>query len=239
MAASASSWNDEQVRAFVDGQLDAASAARLASQVQQDLALAERVARQRALRRQGVKEPAAQPAAPAPAATEPVAMQPAPAAQGGKARSAPSLVWWSVTLAAVVIAALAGWSVPRESDQTFIPDANGLAAGGRLAKALDERISAEGSKEGGVLVSLSFRAGDGRYCRTFSLDTGIDGLACRNGRTWQVESIGRPPQDAQAGPYREASSELSPSVIAALSRWQAGNALTPEEERRVRDNDWQ
>ena len=119
--------------------------------------------------------------------------------------------------------------------------ADGLAAGGRLAQALEERIAAEGSKAGGVLVSLSFQAGDGRYCRTFSLDTGIDGLACRSAQQWQIEAIGRSPraEPAAAATAREVSSELSPAVIAAISRWQAGDALTPEQERRVRERDWQ
>src|SRR5690606_20753372 len=122
-----------------------------------------------------------------------------------------------------------------------IADERGLMASGSLAQALTARISAEGSKAGGVLVSLSFRAGDGRYCRTFSLDTGIDGLACRSDAGWLIESIGRSPD---AGPdlpisARQPSSELSPSVLAAISRWQAGNALAPEDERRMRDSGWQ
>jgi len=222
MSTTGTHWSDAQVRAFVEGTLDAPAAAQLGAQVQQDLALAERVARQRAQRRQsGAPE---------------AASAPRPASSGHRL---PTPLWWGVTLVAVVIAALAGWKLPRGTgDATLLPDANGLAAGGRLAQALDERIAAEGSKAGGVLVSLTFQAGDGRYCRTFSLDSGIDGLACRDGTQWRVESIGRSPEQAPAGPYREASSELSPSVIAAISRWQAGDALTPEQERRVRDQGW-
>lgn len=221
MATTGSHWSDAQVRAFVEGTLDASATAQFSAQVQQDLALAERVARQRAQRRQaGASEAGGAP-------------RPAPSTHRG-----PAPLWWGVTLAAVVIAALAGWSLPRgKSEQALVPDTNGLTAGGRLAQALDERIAAEGSKAGGVLVSLTFQAGDGRYCRTFSLDSGVDGLACRDGTQWRVESIGRSP--APGGPYREASSELSPSVIAAISRWQAGDALTPEQERRVRDQGWQ
>ncbi len=222
MAAAGTSWSDAQVRAFVEGQLDAEATAQFSAQVRHDLALAERVARQRALKKH-------------PGGTQAVGTPASP-----QSRRVP-IMWWPAAALAVVIAALAGWSLPRGSDEALQPDADGLAAGGRLAQALEERIAAEGSKAGGVLVSLSFQAGDGRYCRTFSLDTGIDGLACRSAQQWQIEAIGRSPraEPAAAATAREVSSELSPAVIAAISRWQAGDALTPEQERRVRERDWQ
>lgn len=212
-----STWSDEQVRAFVGGQLDAQTAARFSAQVQQDLVLAERVARERSHRRQA-----------ATGATAPT----------HDARGAPSLPWWLGAAACAALAALAGWKLPRNTNASLLSGTSGLVAAGPLARALSERISAEGSKEHGMLISLSFRAGDGRYCRTFSLTAGIDGLACRSGMIWQVEATGRSPAADQAGPMRQPSSDLSASVLAAISGWQAGNALTSEEERRLRDAGW-
>lgn len=240
------SWSDDEVNAFVDGELDTETAARFAAQVRQDLALAKRVARQRGLRsRLG-------------AAFNPVLAEPVPerllqAMQGessaatpiGKARRAgqrttPGPVWWSAAAASVLLAVLLGTRLPRGDDASLVADESGLLAGGVLASALGERISAEGSAAEGVLISLSFRAGDGRYCRTFSLDTGVDGLACRDPQGWRIEATGRSPA-ARTGTddeYRQASSQLSPAVLAAISRWQAGDALTREQERAVRDNGW-
>ena len=229
-------WSDEQVRAFVDGRLDAPAAARFSAQVQQDLALAERVARERSQRKAaGSADTAGTPQD----RTGTAGAQPAgtgtPVADG---RAAPSLPWWLGAAACVALAVLAGWKLPRHTGAALVSNAGGLAAAGPLAQALTERISAEGSKADGILISLSFRGGDGRYCRTFSLAAGIDGLACRGSASWQVEATGQSPAADQVGPLRQPSSDLSASVLAAISRRQAGNALTSEEERRVRDAGW-
>lgn len=237
-----STWSDEQVRAFVDGQLDAQTAARFSAQVQQDLALAERVARQRSRQRQSGTGTGTGTAAEGTRMPEGASATPA-ASSGTRvsahaAYRAPSPAWWLGATGCVALAVLAGWKLPRDTNASMVSGASGLVAAGPLARALSGRISAEGSKEDGVLISLSFRAGDGRYCRTFSLLAGIDGLACRSELIWQVEATGRSPAADQAGPMRQPSSDLSASVLAAISRWQAGNALTSEEERRLRDAGW-
>jgi hypothetical protein len=244
-------WSDAEVRAFVDGVLDAHTASQFAAQVQHDLALAERVARQRALKRRlaVVPDAAADNAArmhatgeslidatPASQALElPAEQAPRPPQHG-----APSTLWWVGTAVVAALAVLLGWKLPRTLTDPVVPHPDGLAASGVLAEALAARISADGSTDGGVLVSLSFRANDGRFCRVFSLATGIDGLACRSRDGWIVEATGRSPAVTTWPPEapRLPSSALSASVLAAISRWQAGNALTPEEERLVRDNGW-
>jgi len=238
MVASRASWSDEQVRDFVAGRMDAAASAQLSAQVQHDLALAGRVARERALRRG---------AAPAGVAPMPPAVAPAdvaPVVDATPERSEgrpPSAAWWILALLAMLLAGFAGWWLARPGDAPLVADDNGLRAAHRLEQALSTRIAAEGSTSEGVLVSLSFKASDGRYCRTFSLDVGMDGLACHDGREWRVEAIGRSPEVAPSGDggVRLPSPSLSPSVLSAISRWQAGNALTPEEERRVREPGWQ
>jgi hypothetical protein len=240
-------WTDEQVAAFADGELDAKDTARIQLAMRQDLALAGRVARQRALRArisrhfdtvlgEAVPERLLQAVAGKGGAATPIGAARRPAAR----LVAPRPLWWSAAAASVLVAALLGWLLPRGGERLLVAGAAGLVADGALDAALTERISAEGSSAGGMLVALSFRAGDGRYCRTFSLDTGLDGLACRGADGWVVEAIGRTPaRESGAAPeYRQASSALSPSVLAAITRWQGGDALTPEEERRVRASGW-
>lgn len=243
----AHAWSDAEVQAFVDGELQADQAARFTAQVRLDLALAQRVAQQRALRAKLAD------------AFNPVLREPIPErlldAMQGKAgaatpigasrhtrarHGAPGPLWWSAAAAGIIAAWVIGWRMPRAVEEPLMSGPSGLQAGGILAEALSQRLSAEGSKEHGVLVSLSFKAGDGRYCRTFSLDSGIDGLACRNADAWQIVATGRLPTDdtAVGRTYRLASSELSPAVLAAISRWQAGDALTREQERQVRDSGW-
>lgn len=240
-------WSDEQIAAFVDGELDAQDTAQIQLAMRHDLALAGRIARQRALRarisrhydtvlREAVPERLTQALEGKGAAATPIGA----ARKAGARLVAPRPLWWSAAAASVLVAALVGWLLPRGADSVLVPKEAGLMASSVLDAALTDRISAEGSTTSGVLVSLSFRAGDGRYCRTFSLDLGIDGLACRAAEGWVVEAIGRSPagEAAATQEYRQASSALSPSVLAAITRWQAGDALTPEEERSVREAGW-
>lgn len=242
-------WTDGEVSAFVDGVLEPEAATQLAVQVQQDLALAERVARQRASRRKpAVAGVVASDAPAAHDADEPAgdALPPSLAADPGlpppaatAPHGAPSALWWGGTAVVAALAVLLGWKLPRTLTDPVVPHPDGLAAGGALAEALDRRISAEGNTDAGVLVSLSFRASDGRYCRIFSLSSGIDGLACRSRDAWMVEATGRTrtdplPPDAP----RQPPSELSAAVLAAMMRWQAGHALTPEQERHARESSW-
>jgi hypothetical protein len=240
-------WTDEQVAAFVDGQLDAQDTAQIQAAMRHDLTLAGRIARQRALRArisrhfdavlgEAVPERLTRALEGKGGAATPIGA----ARKSGARLVAPRPLWWSAAAASVLVAALVGWLLPRGADSALVPTEAGLMAGNVLETALSDRISAEGSRNGGVLVSLSFRAGDGRYCRTFSLDSGIDGLACRTADGWVVEATGRSPEGDTAitQEYRQASSALSPSVLAAITRWQAGDALTPEEERSVREAGW-
>lgn len=239
-------WTSAEIHAFVDGELDATRAAQMQADARDDAELAAHIARQRELRaRLGT-------------AFDPVLDEPVPAQllrvlEGGSGAAtpisaarrrparlvAPRPLWWGAAAAGVLVAALLGWSMPRHVDAPLVSDEDGLLAAGALAEALTQRIAATRTSDAGVLVALTFRALDGRYCRVFSLDSGIDGLACRSGETWRVESIGRSPAgDTPVSEYRQASSALSPSVLTAITRWQAGDALTPEEERRIRDAGW-
>lgn len=240
-------WTDEQVAAFVDGELDAEGTAQIQGAMRHDLALAGRIARQRALRArisrhfdtvlgEAVPERLLQAVDGKGGTATPIG-----AARKSAARLvAPRAVWWSAAAASVLVALLVGWLLPRGAGRPLVAEDGGLMARGVLDAALTERIAAEGSRDDGVLVSLSFRAGDGRYCRTFSLASGLDGLACRGADGWVVEAIGRSPagDSAVAPEYRQASSALSPAVLAAITRWEGGDALTPEEERRVREAGW-
>lgn len=241
-------WTDGQITAFVDGQLDAQDTAQIQVAMRHDLTLAGRIARQRALRArisrhydtvlgEAVPERLLQALEGKGGVATPIGA----ARKSGARLVAPRPLWWSAAAASVLVAALAGWLLPRGAEPALVPTEAGLMASSVLDAALSDRIAAEGSREGGVLVSLSFRAADGRYCRTFSLDSGMDGLACRESAGWVVEATGRSPagETAAAPEYRQASSALSPSVLAAITRWQGGDALTPEEERQVREAGWQ
>jgi hypothetical protein len=236
-------WSDEQVQAFVDGELDAASRAQIEALLPHDAGLAARIAQQRALRAQllGAFDPVLD---------EPVPQRLLQAMEGSggvatpigaasrPARAASRQWWWGAAAAGVLAAVLVTWNFPRERNTALLVSASdGLHAAGALDQALSRQLSAAGPDDAGVQVSLSFRAGDGRYCRVFNLSSGIDGLACRTEDHWRVEATGRTVR-SPGDEYRQAASALSPAVLSAISSRQPGDALTPEQERGVREDGW-
>lgn len=235
-------WSDEQLNAFVDGELEAPDAARLAQQLPQDALLAARVERQRALRARLA------------AAFDPVLDEAVPARllqvlEGGSGvvtpigasgrrthATAPRGWWWGAAAASVLAALLIGWSLPRAGSTLLVPTDEGLLAAGILDEALSGQLAGE-TAAGGIHIALSFRDREGRYCRVFRLQSGVDGLACRGTAGWQVQATGSlAPQSADE--YRQASSALSPAVIAAIAGGQAGEVLTPEQESEGRATRW-
>lgn len=236
------SWDDAQIHAFIDGELDAAVAAQLAAACRQDAILNARVERQRRLR-------SALQARFDPVLDEPVPQRLLEAAKGVSAANVAPIgaarprrwvaqpLWLGALAASLVIGLAVGWFAPRDSGLPVRADSNGPIATGYLAAALSQALSTDGRNEDGVQVALSFRAGDGAWCRSFSLASGIDGLACRTGKGWRVEVTGWSP--APPGQeYRQATTPLSPAVLVAIQEKQAGDTLDVEQERQARDAGW-
>jgi hypothetical protein len=236
----ADGWDDDRIHAYVDGELDAFTAARLEAASAQDATLKARIERQRRLRRQLT------------ASFEPVLDEPIPARLLEAVKNSPANVtplhatrprpriqplWLGALAASLVIGLAIGWLAPRESGLPIAVGRDGLVATGYLDAALSQSLSSDGRTAKGVQVPLSFRASNGAYCRGFSLANGTDGLACRTTEGWHIEAMGQ----AAAGPaqdYRQAGSALSPAVLAAIGERQAGDTLDVEQEQQVRAAGW-
>lgn len=236
-------WPDEQVHAYVDGELDAARAARLEADLARDAALAARVERQRQVRALLRERFDAVLAEPVPARLHQAAaagaggvVTPIGAARTGRVARAP--LWWGALAASVLIGVMLGWNLPRESGLPFTRGADGLLARGELDEALTQRLSSDGTGSSVISIALSFQDNDGRYCRSFSLAGGVDGLACRGDAGWQVEVIGQSASPGTAGDYRQAASPLSRTVLDAISARQSGDVLAAGEEARLRASGW-
>ena len=111
-----------------------------------------------------------------------------------------------------------------------------LVATGAIAQALDRQLaSAPGG--GPVAVQLSFKAKDGRFCRSFSTAASA-GLACREaGGAWALQQVAAAAPVAGGG-MRQAASSLPPSVLAVVDGLMAGEALNAEQEKAARDAGW-
>ncbi len=235
-------WDDAQIHAHVDGELDAVLSAQLEAQCRADEVLAARVATQRRLR-------ALLGAQFDPVLAEPVPerlqqalqAQPATVTPIGAARpvrAAPHPAWWGALAASLVLGLMLGWQMPDRSALPMASGTNGPVATGALSAALSGQLSTDAGASG-IAVALSFRASDGRYCRSFSLRAGADGLACRTADQWRIEVMGRAQPAGGADSYRQAASSLSPAVLAAISALQAGDTLSSDEEKQLRDAQWQ
>lgn len=110
-----------------------------------------------------------------------------------------------------------------------------LVATGAIARALDQQLAS--APGGAVAVQVSFKARDGRYCRSFST-AATAGLACREADgAWALQQLAA----VDAGPgggMRQAASALPPAVLAAIDARMAGEALNAEQERAARDAGW-
>ncbi|WP_375248779.1 hypothetical protein [Sphingomonas sp.] len=188
----ADSVDEAMIIAWVDGELDDATAARVAARAAAEPALRELAERHRAMKARfaAAFDPLARsaqtvssPTSPAPAPIISLAAvraeRAAAAAPSGTARRG----WWGVG-GAIAASLIVGVVIGHNSrvpvglgDRT---DALALAA--PIGGALDRQLSGEA---GPIRVNLSFRAQDGRLCRRFT-GQHVAGVACRGPSAWQL-----------------------------------------------------
>jgi hypothetical protein len=247
-----SSWDDAAIHAYVDGVLDADAAARLEADSSSDAALAARIARQRELRASlkaefdpVLDEPIPQRLRDALAGPGPSSVV-APIGTARKERAAAtrprwSLREWGAVAATLAFGVLVGSLLFRGSSSLPLETQRGrLVAAGDLDAALSTQLAGAAPQGAPARIGLSFRAADGEYCRTFSLEAGTSGLACRREGRWAVELLeGAAAQPAPPGNFRQASSALSPAMLGAIKALGAGEPLTTDEERQRIGSGWE
>jgi len=166
--------------------------------------------------------------------------EPAPAAQvvdlgAVRTRRSGMSKWaaWGGMAATLVLGTLLGTRLaPSDGDGL---DHGRLVATGSIAHALERQLAS--ATDGPVAVQVSFKAKDGRYCRSFSTAASA-GLACREADdVWALQQVAAT-TPLPSGGLRQAASALPPAVLAAVDANMAGEALNAEQERAVRDAGW-
>ena len=213
--------------AYVDGETDPASRARLEAAMQSDPALAATVAAQQRLRAR-LRE------AYAPVLDEQVPTRLASAA-AGHGRTWPAPTWLAMAASLALGVLLATWWQADPRAPVRLADGELVAAGG-LGRALDRQLSAD-KDEDGIAIGLSFASAAGAHCRSFVLrDEALAGLACGSAGDWRVVALG---EAAPAGQnLRQAASALPPSVLAEVDARLEGEVMDQAAERRARDHGW-
>lgn len=236
---------DEELIAFLDGELPDDRLAAVEAALAADPALADRAealaASDHAVRAAFdavLKEPvppallaAATPATPAVidlAAVRAARQQERAAPVAGRLR------WWqpAALAASLAIGFVIGNGVPQSGDAAadplIIADAAGTRAGPTLAAALaGTRSGTDTTLPGGVLRPvISVRAEDGRLCRQFGIQqaqSAITALACRTGNQWQI--VVASSTAATRTDYALAAGPGEAAITAALEALGAGEPL--------------
>jgi hypothetical protein len=223
---------DERLIAYLDGELHGQDRAAFEAAMAADPALAEQVAQHRRV------------GALIADAYAPILHEPVPPRLGTLASAAndtdmarrprSALPQWAALAACLALGVVAGRELWPEQGP-LAAHGGQLIARGALEKALTTRLASE---DGAVKVGLSFKAKDGRYCRTFqSAADQMAGLACRRDGRWVAQTTTAWAPQAAAD-YRTAASAVPPAVLAAVDAMSSGEVLDAAAERAARDRGW-
>ncbi|WP_421789764.1 hypothetical protein [Hyphobacterium sp.] len=229
-------YSDEDILAYVDGEMPADEIAALEAAAANDPDLAARIDRQHKLARKIH-------ARYAPIANEPVperfadllGVEEAPQKQSASQQLKAVFARPLVAPAASAFASLAlglFFGAQVLGPEPGITGENNLA-GAQLARALS---SETGNAD--WTLPITFRDEAGRYCRVFQgAETRTSGLACRTGEGWAVELLTRSP-DSAAGGFQLAGSALPEELTAAIDARIEGDPLSPDDIVSALSADW-
>ncbi|MET0292595.1 MAG: hypothetical protein ABW136_09560 [Steroidobacteraceae bacterium] len=222
---------DEELMAYVDGELDADARARVEREMADDPVLRARIESQLDLKRRLA------------AHFDPVLNEPVPAALSASRSGRRGWQWqeWMAIAATLVIGVMLGPFVLRSSQPLPLMSAAGrVVAIGALETALMQKASGTGTDDG-MTIGMSFRDDDGSYCRTFAMNPGPAGLACREWGEWVVEVLARNPKARQGTggeTYRQAGTAFPAAVRNAVEARIKGEPMTAEQEAEANARNW-
>jgi len=242
-------FSDELLLAFVNGELAEPERAAVERAIRADPAIAARVAQHRARRSRvyGVVAGGRDTGGHAHAgahhgSAKIVQLDSIRAARFGPLVTPPPAPGWArrhwlavaAALGLGVLAGAAGWHALQGGGQLASLNASSgnLVAQGSLAEALSAQLASPGPS-GRVRIGISFLAKDGRYCRSFVMDT-TAGLACRDGSQWKMPLLVQGP----AGAAWMDGSVPPPAVVQAIKTRIDGTPLSSAAERTVQARGW-
>lgn len=237
-------YDDEILMRRIDGELSAQEGERIDAEALSDPELAARLARMRALRAAAREAFAVQPdprdqaLARLIAGAEPVATPWTKLARALGEAFAPrrAALWGGLAVATFIGGLMIGPLLAGRND-SFVLAPGGEIADAGLIRVLDHRLASEGADGDGRAVVLTFRDGDGRWCRTFQAgEAGVAGLACRENDAWSLRALA--PSAAGPGEIRTAGADTPAAVLAAVDASLAGDVLDAVAEAEARDAGW-
>ena len=233
--------SDEQLIAYADGELSGEELRAVEAALRTDPALQRFVAQQRALRQhievtfapllaEDVPDRLRQTLARAPLSWRWRLQQ----MFTGSRRP---LLWSGfATGAALAFGVLLGILIAPQGAFRVDPETGALMARGELSTALDRQLASTQGTD--IRIGLSFKAKNGRFCRTFEnagSKGSLAGLACRGTDGWAVAALAAAPTDNSA--YRMAGA-MPDTIRHAVAGMIAGEPLDAAAEKHARDAGW-
>ena len=248
-------WTDEQLSAFLDGELSPVDTDALARDMDADPQLAARAERLSVANTAFVESAAMIDAVPVSAKLK-AAMETAPAASKSadnviafRPRSVRAFLVEHRAIAASLLCAVTVWGAassmaPQTASDPFAPGPGGvIVASAPLYQILETAHTGEARPvSGGVTATpqLTFASADGQFCRQVALSSSGSSSAailCRDEDGWrpQVVAFGLP---KGAVDYQTASADRSPALEAFLDARMSGAPMTADEEARLLTSSW-
>jgi hypothetical protein len=241
---------DETLMAYADGELDEATRRTVEAAMKSDPAIAERIARHRALRSQlsgafdGVlEEPIPDRLRAAASATSAASVTELAAARPVR-QSEPARRWawkeWTAIAASLLLGLFVGRTVLQAPDSEYVA-ARGqeLFATGALEEQLSTQPSGGRLLDGRIAVVATFRNKTSEYCRAFntSAPQSVSGVACRADDGWRIQMLTQK-RGEEATEYRQAATQLPTIVAQTVESMMSGDPLDAEDEAAVRARGW-
>ena len=241
--------DDEKLLAYADGELEEGERIEVERALATDPALADKLARHRALAsrlsaamQRELSEPVPErllrtartsPAGAAVVTT--MAPRRRPGVHGGLAR-------WSALAASFAFGAIGAALWLRTANDSVLALQHGrLSARGDLAEALTYQLAAGAKADAHTQVGMSFKDHEGHYCRTFSIRdrAATAGLACRDATGWAVAAVApvAMPEETN-GRLRMASSPMPNEILQAIDSRIVGEALDANAEKQAQARGW-
>ncbi|MDE1985655.1 MAG: hypothetical protein KGL29_01520 [Alphaproteobacteria bacterium] len=155
---------------------------------------------------------------------------------------------YGAVAASILIAFGAGFGLGDRPGETSSPpilalSSSGLTAGPVLAGAISTAYSGipVETAEGNISIELSFRSGQGAFCRKFQLDHGPIaevGVACRKAGLWQIEGLTKGQPTAKRFEFSTASGPSDPAIEAVIERLGVEQSLNRADEAEEIKSGW-
>jgi hypothetical protein len=237
---------DQLLMAYVDGELSPDLASLILSRMEAEPDLLDRLEQHQQLRRDLSEAFGPDTGEPLPPTLTDLLAQEGAKLRASSARPLRGLAFrhvdsvWPVCAAAAAAAVIGvGVSEALHMNDPLALSNGRIVAAGPLARSLEHNLAADAAGAGARIMA-SFEDRSGRYCRVFeAAGSGHeDGVACKHDGRWQLVALANTAGSEPSSGYRQASSALASSVLAAVDEFQASNVLTPEQERLARTQQW-